>query len=123
MIEDLDGSREPSRRAHVRVVSAALVVAALVGWAAASEPSFQGPFATPRPSIAPMARFTSAPTDRIDPAAFFTQQRGCIQPGAMMGTTVFVNGRAVTFDRPITGSPWSCGASTDTPMRPGYLGR
>ena len=51
MIEDLDGAEGgPSRRAHTRIVSVALVVATLVGWAAASSPILQGPFATPDPN-------------------------------------------------------------------------
>ena len=124
VIEDLDGSpTPPNRRAHVRIVSAVLVLAALVGWAAASEPSFQGPFATPRPSMAPIARFTPAPTDRIERAAFFSQQRGCIQPGAMWGTTVFVNGRSVNFEVRITVGAWSCALPSEIPVRPGFFSR
>jgi len=59
MIEDLDGAEGgPSRRAHTRIVSVALVVATLVGWAAASSPILQGPFATPDPNPLAVAVLT-----------------------------------------------------------------
>ena len=107
----------------MRAASIALIGAALIGWAVASSPLLEGPFAEPKPSAAPAARYTAAPTERIDPAGVFTTIR-CAQPGSMMGTTVFVNGHSVAFERPITLSPWSCGAPiADTPMRPSQIRR
>ena len=118
MIEDLGGEVSPRRRDLMRLVSIALVGAALVGWAVASSPLFQGPFAEPKPTSSPAARYTPAATQRIEPAAFFSTARGCVATGATTGTTAFVSGRSVVYERPIIVGPWSCVAPSDPQLRP-----
>jgi hypothetical protein len=50
VIEDLDGGDVgPSRAPVVRAISAVLVLAAVVGWAALQRPALRGPYATPDP--------------------------------------------------------------------------
>ena len=52
MIEDFDGPEPPPRRrGAMRVLSVIVAVGAFVGYAAASSTTFQGPFATPQPSV------------------------------------------------------------------------
>jgi hypothetical protein len=105
LIEDLDGVSPRSRHGHVRIVSALLVVAAFAGWAAASDPALQGPFATPRPSLlVKTARFTPEPFTFIEPASAHASSAGCIVPGSVSTVTVLVGERPVTYTRPVATS-------------------
>ena len=110
MIEDLDGGdRSPRRGRAVTAISVALALGALAAYAAISSTVFRGPYATPDPrggidlNAVGRMRYTPTSLSSADPAAYFGKLGGgCVVPGASYATTVFVGGRSVVFERPIT---------------------
>ncbi len=115
MIEDLDGGdRAPSRARALTAVSVVLVLGAVLAYGAVSSQIFRGPYATPDPSGGPArdlitkVRYTPAPFASVDPAAYFSSVGGgCVIPGAVYSTTVFVGGQQVVFERAATVNPLS----------------
>ncbi|OLC55369.1 MAG: hypothetical protein AUH85_09460 [Chloroflexi bacterium 13_1_40CM_4_68_4] len=120
MIHDLDdGDLSPSRAEFVRAISVVLAFSALIGWAAVSSTVFRGPFATPHPSANAVAvladahpRYTPTPFVSIEPASVAGGPgAGCVIPGGLTTTYVFVNGGPVTVVRPApTSASTSCAA-------------
>ena len=118
MIEDIDGGDiGPSRAPIVRAISVVLAFSAIIGWAAVSSTAFRGPFATPHPSANAAAvlanaapRYTPMPFVSIEPAAIAGGPgAGCVIPGGLTTTYVFVNGGPVTIVRPApTSASTSC---------------
>ena len=120
MIEDLDGGDVgPKRAPIVRALSVVLALSALIGWAAVSSIVFRGPFATPHPSANAAAvladaapRYTPMPFVSIQPASVAGGPgSGCVIPGGLTTTYVFVNGALVTVTKPApTSASTSCAA-------------
>jgi len=120
VIEDLDGGDVgPTRAPIVRAISVALAFGALIGWAAVSSTVFRGPFATPHPSANAAAvladaapRHTPMPVVSIEPASVSGGiGAGCVIPGGLTTTYVFVNGALVTVTKPApTSASTSCAA-------------
>jgi len=118
VIEDLDGGDVGPRRALiVRAISVVLAFSAIIGWAAVSSTAFRGPFATPHPSANAAAvlanaapRYTPMPFVSIEPASVAGGPgAGCVVPGGLTTTYVFVNGAPVTVVRPApTSASTSC---------------
>lgn len=117
MIEDFDGpDPAPNRRVHMRVVSVALALAAVVGYAAASSTAFQRPFAeakaTPRPS--PTIVVAPPQIQFIDLASVPTAPDGrviCWAPAAYGEQLVFVGGRitvTTTGTAPLSSASPTC---------------
>jgi hypothetical protein len=111
VIRDLDGGDpSPSRAGVMRAISVVLAFGAIIGWAALSSPVLlRGPYATPDPaggvSFAKLdrPRFTPAPFVSVEPAAALAPGGvGCIAPGAVSTTQVFVGGQLVTVSRPVS---------------------
>jgi hypothetical protein len=102
-IIDLDGGDgAPSHRTSMLVVSIVLVGAAVLGYAAVSSPALRGPFATPYPTaVVIAARYTPAPFVSIQPASIGAPGGlGCVGPGSVSTSQVFVGGQLVTVTRP-----------------------
>jgi hypothetical protein len=102
-IIDLDGGdAAPSRRTSMLIVSVVLVGAAVLGYAAVSSPALRGPYATPYPTaVVVPVRFTPAPFVSIQPASVGAPGGlGCVVPGSVSTTQVFVGGQLVTVTRP-----------------------
>ena len=80
-------------------VSLLLLVGVVAGYAAVSSPELRGPYATPRPlpSVVNAPRFTPMPVGSIEPASIGggPYYPGCVVPGAVWASTVFVNGHSV----------------------------
>jgi hypothetical protein len=102
-IIDLDGGdAAPSRRTSMLIVSVVLVGAAVLGYAAVSSPALRGPYATPYPTaVVVPARYTPAPFVSIQPGSVSAPGGpGCVGPGSVSTTQVFVGGQLVTVTRP-----------------------
>ena len=115
VIEDLDEGAGASRGPMlVRVISVALVVVAVIGWAALQLPALRGPYATPDPSggVNFKARFTPAPFASVEPAAVAAPGGlGCVVPGSVSISYVFVGGQLVTVTKPsATSNSSTCAA-------------
>jgi hypothetical protein len=119
VIQDLDGGDPgPSRVGLVRTISVALAFGAIIGWAALSSPVLlRGPYATPDPAANAAAlladaapRYTPMPFVSIEPASVFGGPgAGCVVPGGLTTTYVFVNGALVTVVKPTaTSASISC---------------
>ena len=103
MIEDLDGGAGgPRHVAVIRVVSVILVLGALIGWAALQSPALRGPYTPdPRAGASLKVRFTPAPFVSAEPAAALAPGGlGCVVPGSVSVSYVFVGGQLVTVTKP-----------------------
>jgi len=109
VINDLEGGDPgPSRAGFVRAASIVLAFSALIGWAAVSSTVFRGPFATPHPAANAAAlladagpRHTPMPFVRIEPASVSGPGGlGCVVPGSITTSYVFVGGQLVTVMKP-----------------------
>ena len=94
VIEDFDGpDPAPSRRGHMLVVSALLLVGVIAGYAAVSSPELRGPYATPRPSVVNAPHLTPADNVIFRPGAINPPVAPCFPPSvqvpsAFVGNTV-----------------------------------
>ena len=129
MIEDLEGGDiGPSRAPFIRAISVALVVAAVVGWAALQQPALRGPYATPDPAggVTFTERASPSPTPKLYVLQF-------LQPGAATATFScfvgqsqqsrtgygFAGGHSVTLIRELDVNLWAATSACQpetTPM-------